>query len=160
MRTELRELHHRLGATMVYVTHDQVEAMTMADKIVVLRAGRVEQVGTPQELYTRPCNTFVAGFIGSPRMNFLPAAAWTRCAEWQGHLPSKTDQVGVRPEHWAVCGSDQGLVQAELLDETRVEVLLSGDLAVGVGDTLNVVAELRHVHAFDPQGLRLEGLQP
>ena len=175
MRTELRELHHRLGATMVYVTHDQVEAMTMADKIVVLRAGRVEQVGTPQELYTRPCNTFVAGFIGSPRMNFLPAAAWAGCAEWQGHLPSKTDQVGVRPEHWAVCGSDQGLalrvvaseylgaqrlVQAELLDETRVEVLLSGDLAVGVGDTLNVVAELRHVHAFDPQGLRLEGLQP
>ena len=173
MRTELRELHHRLGATMVYVTHDQVEAMTMADKIVVLRAGRVEQVGTPQELYTRPCNTFVAGFIGSPRMNFLPTAAWTACAEWQGRLPSSTDQLGVRPEHWLVCGSDQGLalrvvaseylgaqrlVQAQLPDHTRVEVLLSGDLAVGVGDTLNVTAELRHVHAFDAQGLRLEGL--
>ena len=67
------QLHRRLNATMIYVTHDQVEAMTMADKIVVLRAGRVEQVGAPLELYNPPANRFVAGFIGSPRMNFLPA---------------------------------------------------------------------------------------
>jgi len=66
MRAEIKDLHARIGATMIYVTHDQVEAMTMADKIVVLRAGRIEQVGTPLELYNRPCNQFVAGFIGSP----------------------------------------------------------------------------------------------
>ncbi|MDQ2802252.1 MAG: TOBE domain-containing protein, partial [Pseudomonadota bacterium] len=73
MRTELARLHDELAATMIYVTHDQVEAMTMADKIVVLQAGRVEQVGSPLQLYHRPTNLFVAGFIGSPRMNLLPA---------------------------------------------------------------------------------------
>jgi multiple sugar transport system ATP-binding protein len=73
MRTEITGLHARLGTTMIYVTHDQVEAMTMADRIVVLRAGRVEQIGTPLELYNRPDNRFVAGFIGSPQMNFLKA---------------------------------------------------------------------------------------
>ena len=73
MRAELAQLHRRLGTTMIYVTHDQVEAMTMADKIVVLRAGRIEQVGPPLALYNAPANQFVAGFIGSPRMNFLPA---------------------------------------------------------------------------------------
>src|ERR1700688_4308850 len=73
MRTEISGLHDRLGTTMVYVTHDQVEAMTMADKIVVLRAGRIEQVGSPLALYNNPCNRFVAGFIGSPQMNFLEA---------------------------------------------------------------------------------------
>jgi multiple sugar transport system ATP-binding protein len=71
MRVELGGLHDRLGNTMIYVTHDQVEAMTMADRIVVLRAGKVEQVGAPLDLYNRPANRFVAGFIGSPRMNFL-----------------------------------------------------------------------------------------
>ena len=73
MRIELARLHEELQATMIYVTHDQVEAMTMADKIVVLQAGRVEQVGSPLELYHHPANLFVAGFIGSPRMNMLPA---------------------------------------------------------------------------------------
>jgi ABC-type sugar transport system ATPase subunit len=73
MRAEIMALHERLGTTMIYVTHDQVEAMTMADRIVVLRAGRVEQIGTPLELYNHPRNRFVAGFIGSPQMNFLPA---------------------------------------------------------------------------------------
>jgi multiple sugar transport system ATP-binding protein len=73
MRAEIMALHQRLGTTMIYVTHDQVEAMTMADRIVVLRAGRVEQIGTPLELYNHPRNRFVAGFIGSPQMNFLPA---------------------------------------------------------------------------------------
>ena len=73
MRAELSDLHRRLAATMIYVTHDQVEAMTLADKIVVLRDGRVEQVGRPLDLYNHPANHFVAGFIGSPKMNFLPA---------------------------------------------------------------------------------------
>ena len=78
MRLEISKLHNRLGNTMIYVTHDQVEAMTMADRIVVLRAGVIEQVGAPLELYNAPRNKFVAGFIGSPRMNFVPGAHHAR----------------------------------------------------------------------------------
>jgi ABC-type sugar transport system ATPase subunit len=89
MRIELSDLHRKLGATMIYVTHDQVEAMTMADKIVVLNGGRIEQVGTPMELYNAPVSPFVAGFIGSPKMNLYDgAAAGERCATY-----------GIRPEH-------------------------------------------------------------
>jgi lactose/L-arabinose transport system ATP-binding protein len=83
MRVEIAKLHHEIGATMIYVTHDQVEAMTLADRIVVLRNGLVEQIGTPSELYDHPANLFVAGFIGSPRMAFLPAIAEQRA---DGHL--------------------------------------------------------------------------
>ncbi len=89
MRIELSDLHRKLGATMIYVTHDQVEAMTMADKIVVLNAGLVEQVGSPMDLYNAPVSPFVAGFIGSPKMNLYPgAAAGMDCATY-----------GIRPEH-------------------------------------------------------------
>ena len=88
-RIEIARLHRELGATMIYVTHDQVEAMTLADKIVVLRGGRVEQVGRPMDLYNDPDNTFVAGFIGSPQMNFLDA----------GKLGLRSAQLGIRPEH-------------------------------------------------------------
>jgi ABC-type sugar transport system ATPase subunit len=122
MRIELSKLHKALRATMVYVTHDQIEAMTMADKIVVLRDGRIEQVGKPLELYNTPANRFVAGFIGSPRMNFIPAQVGAGQA---GHLqvrceglaplalnlppdrlPETTSvTVGVRPEH-LVPGAD------------------------------------------------------
>ena len=84
MRNEIARLHARLGSTMIYVTHDQVEAMTLADKIVVLNGGRVEQVGSPRELYERPASRFVAGFLGSPRMNFLPARL---------HVPGETSLV-------------------------------------------------------------------
>ena len=89
MRIELSDLHRKLGATMIYVTHDQVEAMTMADKIVVLNAGRIEQVGSPMELYNAPVSPFVAGFIGSPKMNLYPGeAAGEPCGTY-----------GIRPEH-------------------------------------------------------------
>ena len=89
MRIELSELHRKLGATMIYVTHDQVEAMTMADKIVVLNGGRIEQVGSPMDLYNAPVSSFVAGFIGSPKMNLYPGeAAGERCGTY-----------GIRPEH-------------------------------------------------------------
>ncbi|PJN96449.1 sugar ABC transporter ATP-binding protein, partial [Amaricoccus sp. HAR-UPW-R2A-40] len=88
-RIEIARLHRQLAATMIYVTHDQVEAMTLADKIVVLNAGRIEQVGAPMELYNDPANTFVAGFIGSPQMNFLKA----------GPLGAPGATLGVRPEH-------------------------------------------------------------
>ncbi|KAF1018975.1 MAG: sn-glycerol-3-phosphate import ATP-binding protein UgpC [Paracidovorax wautersii] len=171
MRSELRELHQRLGATMVYVTHDQVEAMTMADKIVVLRAGRVEQIGSPQTLYESPCNTFVAGFIGSPRMNFLPAASVRECAPLAAALPAGTQQVGIRPEHWTPAPAGQGLVltvrgseylgaqrlvQATLADQTRVELLLPGDSHVAPGTVIHMSAATDHLHAFDANEQRLK----
>ncbi len=92
-RLEIARLHRSLEATMIYVTHDQVEAMTLADKIVVLNAGAIEQVGSPMELYNRPANLFVAGFIGSPQMNFIEA-------ERLGESGAKT--IGIRPEHIAL----------------------------------------------------------
>jgi len=114
MRVEIAKLHQELGNTMIYVTHDQTEAMTLADKIVVLRAGNIEQVGSPLELYENPCNIFVAGFIGSPKMNFLDlqllagaepsmefggvrarAPAWLAKAGARGAV-----RIGVRPEHF------------------------------------------------------------
>jgi len=125
MRLEIAKLHDDLGATMIYVTHDQVEAMTLADKIVVLRAGKIEQVGAPMHLYNDPNNMFVGGFIGSPKMNFLQA----KVTESNAHsvlvqlhdynsepfeVPCKADlqpgstlSVGIRPEHFSVAGSHQ-----------------------------------------------------
>ena len=97
MRIEISELHERLQTTMIYVTHDQVEAMTMADKIVVLNAGRIEQLGSPLELYRNPRNRFVAGFIGSPRMNFITGP---EAGSYDAHT------IGIRPEHIAVSGAD------------------------------------------------------
>ena len=91
-RLEIAQLHRRLKATMIYVTHDQVEAMTLADKIVVLNAGRIEQIGSPMDLYNAPANEFVAGFIGSPKMNFIDGAK----------LGETAKTVGVRPEHLTV----------------------------------------------------------
>ncbi|PBC22204.1 MULTISPECIES: ABC transporter ATP-binding protein [unclassified Mesorhizobium] len=91
-RLEIAQLHRRLKATMIYVTHDQVEAMTLADKIVVLNAGRIEQIGGPMELYNSPANEFVAGFIGSPKMNFIEGA----------RLGETAKTIGVRPEHLTV----------------------------------------------------------
>ncbi len=110
MRVEIAKLHQHIGATMIYVTHDQTEAMTLADQIVVMRAGRIEQVGAPQELYEDPDNLFVAGFIGSPRMNFLKAglAGGTARLAAGGSLsvPGLADMddmlVGLRPEHFVV----------------------------------------------------------
>ena len=110
MRVEIGQLHQVLRSTMIYVTHDQVEAMTMADRIVVLRAGRVEQVGRPLELYENPVNSFVAGFIGSPRMNFLQGTVTTTGriklagvefvpAIAARLVPGQKLQVGIRPEH-------------------------------------------------------------
>ena len=121
MRLEITKLHQAMGATMIYVTHDQTEAMTLADKIVVLRSGRVEQVGTPLEVYDDPDNAFVAGFIGSPKMNFLPAvAAGTRDGPFIARLTQFENVevpfalvnassgseflVGVRPEHFTKDG--------------------------------------------------------
>src|SRR4029077_2606052 len=116
MRTEIKELHQRLKTTTVYVTHDQIEAMTMADKIVVMHDGIVEQIGTPLDLYDKPGNLFVAGFIGSPAMNFLHGKGKgdgaTGCARPQGvklplaSAPAASDGrpavYGIRPEHFTI----------------------------------------------------------
>ncbi|MDI5985885.1 sn-glycerol-3-phosphate ABC transporter ATP-binding protein UgpC [Halomonas sp. M4R5S39] len=152
MRNEIARLHHRLGSTMVYVTHDQVEAMTLADKIVVLNAGRVEQVGSPQELYQRPLTRFVAGFIGSPTMNFLPAELVAGTAEGcrvttngigELRLPQDPGRhgagdaltLGVRPEHLglAPASGDNGfeIVNVEYLGNEVYVYLEPKD-----GDTL------------------------
>src|SRR6188768_3997461 len=122
MRTEIKELHPRLKTTSIYVTHDQIEAMTMADKIVVMRDGIVEQTGGPLDLYDRPVNTFVAGFIGSPAMNMLPGVvrrngAGTRVELAEGGnvagpgVPDDGREViyGIRPEHLALAEPAQGL---------------------------------------------------
>ncbi|PMU08050.1 MULTISPECIES: ABC transporter ATP-binding protein [unclassified Pseudomonas] len=122
MRNEIARLHDRLGSTMIYVTHDQVEAMTLADKIVVLNGGRVEQVGSPRELYERPASRFVAGFLGSPRMNFLPARLQTPgetslvdTLVWgitplpfdSSNLATSTQlSLGIRPEHVSLKAAD------------------------------------------------------
>jgi multiple sugar transport system ATP-binding protein len=123
MRSEIVSLHRRLKSTMVYVTHDQVEAMTMADTIVVLRDGAVEQVGAPIELYARPCNQFVAGFLGTPQMNMLKAkiagvtgegmslsvddgrGTIQAAVDGKGSFPEADCTVGIRPEHIAISGS-------------------------------------------------------
>jgi multiple sugar transport system ATP-binding protein len=117
MRTEIKELHQRLKTTSIYVTHDQIEAMTMADKIVVMNAGRVEQQGAPLELYDNPANLFVAGFIGSPAMNFMPGrlkrngagllvelgeGVAMRAPDAPGLADGRDITIGVRPEHLAV----------------------------------------------------------
>ena len=139
MRSEISALHERLGTTMISVTHDQVEAMTMADRIVVLRGGHVEQVGTPLELYNRPANRFVAGFIGSPQMNFLGGrvsaandagvrvtldAAQGR--ESQASLPVRASAervlIGIRPEHIAL-GSTSAPALALTATIERIEQL-------------------------------------
>jgi lactose/L-arabinose transport system ATP-binding protein len=150
MRIEIAKLHQQLGATMVYVTHDQVEAMTLADRIVVLRAGHIEQQGTPIELYDNPDNMFVAGFIGSPRMNFIPAevvgangnAVTVRLADFGAPtLELKTraataaigDQVsiGIRPEHFV----DAAAAPAALDAHAQVVEQLGGvSYVYGSGD--------------------------
>ncbi|MEO7885452.1 MAG: ATP-binding cassette domain-containing protein [Polaromonas sp.] len=162
MRAEIRDLHARLGATMVYVTHDQVEAMTMADKIVVLRAGRIEQVGSPLELYNRPCNQFVAGFIGSPRMNFVPVA------QIPGAKPG-TQTVGIRPEHAQLSGDgplqlvvsqveqlgSTSILHGKVVADAPFELILNGQTAIKRGDTVRVSAPAEQLHYFDQNGLRL-----
>ena len=125
MRVEISRLHKEIGATMIYVTHDQVEAMTLADKIVVLRDGKIEQVGAPLQLYDDPDNQFVAGFIGSPAMNFLegeveggsvriPGFGATLDVDAARSAPGKRVMVGIRPEHLVVSG--EGPLQVDIVE--------------------------------------------
>ncbi|SCB25149.1 ABC transporter ATP-binding protein [Rhizobium multihospitium] len=137
-RLEIARLHRSLKATMIYVTHDQVEAMTLADKIVVLNAGAIEQIGSPMELYNRPANVFVAGFIGSPQMNFIPA-------ERLGESGSKT--VGIRPEHITL-SRDQGTWAAKVI---HVEHLGADTIIYLESETTGLLtARLFGEHKYEP----------
>jgi multiple sugar transport system ATP-binding protein len=159
MRLQIAQLRRRLGATFIYVTHDQVEAMTLADTIVVLRKGVIEQVGSPLELYHKPANQFVAGFIGSPKMNFIPVGE--AGVETQGAVT-----VGVRPEYLRVdaAGPIKGVVRtvenlgavsyayAALPDETLVTVQLAPEHSVAVDQALALSIAEGRAYRFDADG--------
>ena len=182
MRLEIQKLHRSLGTTSVYVTHDQVEAMTLAQRMIVMSAGRTEQIGTPAEVYQRPATQFVAGFIGSPSMNFLRGrtdASGIALADG-GHLAlpvpaalAGRDLVfGIRPEHLAVCPREQALftLQTEMREILGADILVHGlfgkELLVArlsatehpePGQALPLRALPGHLHWFDAQsGARLE----
>jgi multiple sugar transport system ATP-binding protein len=180
MRTEIKELHQRLKTTTIYVTHDQVEAMTMADKIVVMQAGRIEQMGAPLELFDRPANLFVAGFIGSPAMNLLKGkvAGGGRSVDIGGtllpmpegsELPDGREIVyGVRPEHFQIA-EDGAEAKIRVVEPTGSETLVfvhMGNADVGAlfrdrhvfrpGEAMRLAPRPGMVHLFDPQtGRRL-----
>jgi multiple sugar transport system ATP-binding protein len=176
MRTEIKELHQRLKTTSVYVTHDQIEAMTMADKIVVMKDGVVEQTGSPLELYDRPVNTFVAGFIGSPAMNMLEGRiergnGAPRIALAEGHridlppdVPASDGQrvlFGIRPEHLALAGdglpADVIVVEPTGADTqlycevggADVNVVLRDRTETRAGDRVRLAPDLTKFHLFD-----------
>ncbi len=158
MRLEISELHHQLKTTMIYVTHDQVEAMTMADKIVVLNAGNIEQVGSPMELYKTPKNIFVAGFIGSPKMNLIAG---------QPAAKAGATTIGIRPEHMRIStsagewkatvgvaehlGSDTFLhVQADGVGPLTVRA--DGEFSVRHGETVFLTPDPTKLHRFGQDG--------
>ncbi|HEV8689440.1 MAG TPA: sn-glycerol-3-phosphate ABC transporter ATP-binding protein UgpC [Ideonella sp.] len=185
MRTEIRELHQRLKATTVYVTHDQVEAMTLGDRIAVFNAGRIEQVGPPMQVYQQPASRFVAGFLGSPRMNLLPvrsadAVALSVPGGWlpwpEGLMASgaAAHSVGVRPEHLHLASADALLalagevqmvehlgdvslayVRLPGLPEPVARKLAGGSAVPASGDHVHLAADPRHLIAFDAVGRRL-----
>ena len=162
MRLEIAELHQKLATTMVYVTHDQVEAMTMADKIVVLRKGYIEQVGSPLELYRSPANLFVAGFIGSPAMNLIDGEPASR---------EGATTIGVRPEHLRLTAGEGGTwrgrvgVSEHLGSDTflRVDVdgvgtltaRADGEFPARHGDVIGLTPDPERLHRFDARGRRM-----
>ena len=178
MRAEIKDLHQRLRTTTIYVTHDQIEAMTMADKIVVMNAGRVEQIGAPLDLYDRPANQFVAGFIGSPAMNFLTGHVRGGMFEVNGirlPLPASGNGAdgrpvvyGIRPEHWELSGAgvpaivrvteptgSETQVMARVGD-TPVTCAFRERVTARPGETIHIAPAPSQVHLFDqPTGMRL-----
>ena len=181
-RAELKDLHQRLRTTTIYVTHDQIEAMTMADKIVVMNGGRVEQTGTPLELYDRPANQFVAGFIGSPAMNFLPGviegvafraeggSLWPLPPAAAANANGRPAVYGVRPEHLQLLPAGSGVpLMVHVVEPTGSETQVHGRLgALAVmgafrervlarpGEPIGVTADPALVHLFDREtGTRL-----
>jgi len=161
MRIFIMQLHKDLGSTSIYVTHDQVEAMTMADRIVVLNKGHIEQVGSPLDLYNKPQSLFVAGFIGSPKMNLIEGAEATK---------HKAQTVGIRPEHidivsgkapWTATilltehlGSDSFL-HVDAGEAGRLIVRAPGDFTGKAGDKIGLKPDLARLHRFDAAGLAI-----
>ena len=182
MRIEITRLHQNLGATMIYVTHDQTEAMTLADRIVVLNEGRIEQVGSPLKLYENPVNRFVAGFIGSPAMNFIKGTIDADNGKVIARLgPYAMEvnkpnlkhgmeiEVGIRPEHIAIVSPEEGTLTAEveIIEKLGVESMLylktdaSEDLltvrtdpkhTIRTGDRLGLKLPESELHFFDQKG--------
>jgi multiple sugar transport system ATP-binding protein len=159
MRTEIKELHQRLKTTSIYVTHDQIEAMTMADKIVVMNAGRVEQQGAPLDLYDNPANLFVAGFIGSPAMNFMPGrlrrngsgfevdlgqGLAMRAPDVPGAADGREITLGVRPEHLAV-RADGMPAEVIVVEPTGMDTQIYCSIAGN-----EIAAVVRERHDFRP----------
>jgi ABC-type sugar transport system ATPase subunit len=174
MRVELEALHRELRATMIYVTHDQVEAMTMADKIVVLNAGRIEQVGSPMELYHRPQSEFVAGFIGAPSMNFMDVTVRGDQVVCEGHgitppgTPIGAVRLGIRPEHVVLGAGGMGdlnaivslketlggdsYLYAKTLAGTTLVVRADGDTRIDAGETVGLTLPAHRLHLFGADG--------
>ncbi len=177
MRIELTRLHRELGTTMIYVTHDQVEAMTMGDRIAVFNGGRIEQLGAPLELYERPANEFVAGFLGAPKINLIarPGAGASAAYRqlWQDLAPAEAAQrVGLRPEHLQLRPAGQGVAATvelaeHLGDQTIVYARVDGlpeplNLKLGAaaerlqaGMAIALAPERAQAHAFDASGRRI-----
>ena len=180
MRLEIARLHQRLGASMIYVTHDQVEALTLADRIVVLHGGDIQQVGSPLELYERPANRFVAQFIGSPTMNVVPVTGGeARVTTENGavialpHLPdtARASELGIRPEHLDVVEAGQGDLAAvadvveHLGSDTNIYVNVEGlgplmvrkhgNIPARSGDRLGLRVQTEHAHLFAADGTAL-----
>lgn len=175
-RVEIAKLHDTLDATMIYVTHDQVEAMTLADRIVVLNAGRIEQVGSPLELYRSPVNTFVAGFIASQRMNFIPVTAESgglrlsasRLLALSGTDLTKVRTLGVRPEHLTLASpetahlsgklavieqfGEYALAYVELANGEMVTIKLDGAPELELHSEMHIAVPADQVHLFDEAG--------
>jgi multiple sugar transport system ATP-binding protein len=177
MRAEIKELHQRLQTTTIYVTHDQIEAMTMADKIVVMHGGHVEQIGAPLDLYDRPVNQFVAGFIGSPSMNFIPGRLEQGGFRSDGDLvwpvagaPAASDGAkvvyGIRPEHLRL---DEGGVRATVqvveptgsethviarVGTTPIMCAFRERVSARPGETIGIAAEASLAHLFDQESGR------
>ncbi|WP_298607235.1 ABC transporter ATP-binding protein [uncultured Thiothrix sp.] len=164
-RVEIAKLHRELGATTIYVTHDQVEAMTLADRVVVLRDGMIEQVGTPLELYDSPANRFVAQFIGMPQMNVLPASMFPKAGG--------AHEIGVRPEHLTIVAANEGQLRGtvELIEalgnETLIHVNLGSAMIIvrqyertrsQLGEQVGVQFDSVHLHRFDKDGKAIASL--
>ncbi len=178
MRKEIRSLHDRLGATSVYVTHDQIEAMTMADHVVVMRQGVIEQQGAPLELYDRPVNKFVAGFIGSPAMNFIPATVGAdgkslsldlgtpQMIALDRPVPSSSRLlVGLRPEHLRLVPDSEAQIRLPVgivestgsmtyitsVGQPEINVVVSERQSLRHGDTMALGFDPAHLHLFDAE---------
>nr|WP_278436598.1 sn-glycerol-3-phosphate ABC transporter ATP-binding protein UgpC [Brucella anthropi] len=172
MRTEIKALHQRLKSTVIYVTHDQIEAMTMADRIVVMNQGRIQQIGAPLDLYDRPANKFVAGFIGSPSMSFIPGTVsdgvfrtgeGEEIAVCAGSSEIRQVEAGIRPENFTVAPDGKGLkLTVEVIEPTGPETHIYGRIAgqpiravfrerihLAPGEQVPVTAKSEHIHLFD-----------